>query len=104
MELRVSLLLQEVERSITTRHRTACVDSALTKTNMGLFRKEKRTRFGYSTGFKCQLQDETTIICAYIGWVETLQKVFRRACQVEMCAEAFVDLLGTFCQLQTFVI
>jgi len=73
---------------------------------MGLFRKEKKesVRFGYSTGFKCQLQDETTVICVYIGWVETLQIVFRRACQIEVCAKAFVDLLGTFCQLQTFVI
>jgi hypothetical protein len=60
--------------------------------------------FGYSTGFKRQLEDETAVICAYKGWVGTLQIVFRRASQVEMCAQAVVDLCGTLCPLQTVVI
>jgi hypothetical protein len=64
----------------------------------------EKSRFGYSTEFKRQLEDETTVICAYIEWVETLQLLFRRASRVEMCAQAAVDLLGTFCQLQIFVI
>ena len=93
----MSLLLQKVEDISPPDIALHVLTQLYPKINMGVFRKEKKSRFGYSTGFKCQLQDETTVICAYIGWVETLQIVLRRACQVEMCAKTFVDLLGTFC-------